>query len=95
MNTRKIVVNAIHGGFGLSWRATERYEELSGNVVPYAYDIKRDDPHLVQVIEEMGARANGEFSSLVIVEIPADVDWEIDEYDGLEWVAEAHRRWYP
>jgi len=30
---------------------------------------------------------------LKIVEIPAAVKWQIDEYDGWEWVAEVHRRW--
>ena len=56
-------------------------------------DLARDDPYLVQVIEELGARANGRHASLKIVEIPADVDWEIDEYDGNETVAEKHRIW--
>jgi hypothetical protein len=57
------------------------------------YDIKRDDPILVQVIEEMGEEANGRYSSLKIIEIPDDVDWYVTEYDGLEHVAEKHRTW--
>jgi hypothetical protein len=57
------------------------------------YDIKRDDPLLVQVIEEMGEEANGRYSSLKIIEIPDDVDWYVTEYDGLEHVAEKHRTW--
>lgn len=56
--------------------------------------IARDDRDLVAVVEEMGIRANGPLSTLEIVEIPEDVVWEIAEYDGLEHVAEAHRRWY-
>ena len=56
-------------------------------------DVARDDPYLVQVVEELGARANGRHAELKVVEIPADVDWEIDEYDGSEWVSEKHRRW--
>lgn len=56
-------------------------------------DVARDDPYLVQVVEELGDRANGRHAELKIVEIPADVDWEIDEYDGTEWVAEKHRVW--
>ena len=27
------------------------------------------------------------------LEMPADVDWVIQSYDGAEWVAEVHRRW--
>jgi hypothetical protein len=56
-------------------------------------EIARDDPYLVQVVEEMGADASGKFAELKVVEIPADVDWTIDEYDGAEWVAEKHRVW--
>jgi hypothetical protein len=56
-------------------------------------DLARDDPYLVQVVEELGARANGRHAELKVVEIPANVDWEIDEYDGLEQVAEKHRTW--
>ena len=55
--------------------------------------IERDDPILVQVGEEKGEAANGRFSKLEIVEIPVDVQWEIAEYDGREWIAEAHRTW--
>jgi hypothetical protein len=56
-------------------------------------DLARDDPYLVAVIEELGARANGRHAELKVVEIPADVDWEITEYDGNEAVAEKHRTW--
>ena len=57
------------------------------------YDIARNDSLLVQVVEEMGDRANGRYSALKIVEIPDNVVWTIEEYDGNEWVAEAHRKW--
>lgn len=57
------------------------------------YDIPRDDPVLIQVIEELGELANGRFASLHICEIPEDVNWYISEYDGLEHVAERHRTW--
>ncbi len=56
-------------------------------------DIARDDPVLVQVVRELGSEADGRFSALKVVAIPADVDWYIEEYDGLEWVAEKHRTW--
>lgn len=59
----------------------------------YSGDIKRDDTYLVQVVEELGAGASGRFSELKVVEIPDDVDWEIVEYDGMEHIAEKHRRW--
>lgn len=59
----------------------------------YDHDILRNDPALIQLVEELGERANGDYANLKVVEIPADVDWEIDEYDGKEWVAEKHRTW--
>lgn len=60
----------------------------------YPNDIDRTDPILVQVVEELGKKANGKYSSLKVVEIPDDVEWQIDEYDGSEWVAEKHRTWH-
>lgn len=59
----------------------------------YDRDIPRDDPHLVETVEALGDAAGGRFASLKVVEIPDDVVWEIEEYDGLEWVAEQHRTW--
>lgn len=55
--------------------------------------IARDDPDLVRVVEELGEEASGKYAELRIVEIPDGVEWEIEEYDGLEWVAEKHRTW--
>lgn len=56
-------------------------------------DIERNDSILIQVIEQLGEKVNTKYSELKIVEIPDDVEWQIDEYDGLEWVAEKHRIW--
>jgi len=54
---------------------------------------RRGDAALVSVVEEMGARADGQCAKLQVVEIPDGIDWTIEEYDGQEWVAEAHRTW--
>ncbi len=59
----------------------------------YERDMDRDDPILVQVVEELGDRCRTQVSSPKVVEIPDDVEWTIEEYDGLEWVAEVHRTW--
>jgi hypothetical protein len=55
--------------------------------------IKRNDPDLVRVVEELGTAANNWAANLRVVDIPDDVEWDIEEYDGLEWVAESHRTW--
>ena len=92
---RYIVINTDWGGFSLSDEAESRYKELTGiadDDFAY-YDIERDDPYLVQIVREMGMDANSMYASLKIVEIPGDVEWEIGEYDGKEWVAEKHRTW--
>jgi hypothetical protein len=94
----KVVINGCFGGFGLSKAALERFEELGGVTmytttgIPYIYDIKRDDPALVQTVEELGKLANDQYAELVVVEIPDDAEWYIAEYDGNEWVAEG-RTW--
>jgi hypothetical protein len=60
----------------------------------YEGDLERDDSELVAVVEKLGEEANGWAADLKIVEIPDDVKWYIDEYDGLEWIAEEHRKWH-
>lgn len=57
-------------------------------------DIQRNDPALIEVVEELGEKADGRFSELKIVEIPDDMKWEIEEYDGKEWVSEVHKKFY-
>lgn len=60
----------------------------------YSTDLKRDDPDLVAIIEEFGSEAiSGAHATLKIVEIPDDVAWHIEEYDGNEHVAEDHETW--
>ena len=93
----KVVINNCYGGFSLSDAGIARYLEFKGIEVPdksfYDRDIPRDDAVLIRVVEELGDAANGFAADLKIVDIPDDVDWEIEEYDGNEWVAEKHRTW--
>ena len=57
------------------------------------YNIARDDPILIQVVEELGESSWGSCAQLKIIEIPDNIKWEIEEYDGQEWVSEVHRTW--
>jgi len=66
--------------------------DLNTNYFSYR-DIAREDPALVKTVEKLGKEANGSCSDLTIVEIPDDVKWTIDDYDGLESVEEEHRSW--
>lgn len=49
-------------------------------------EIPRNDPALVQVVEELGKAAGGRCSQLEIIELPyTDINcYEIDSYDGKE-----------
>lgn len=94
--TRKVVINTCFGGFSLSEEATAMFAELK-NISPsqvYLFDVDRSDADLVRVVEQLGKKANGDHAKLKVVEIPADVKWDIAEYDGLEHVEEVHRTWF-
>ncbi len=56
-------------------------------------NISRYDELLIQVVNEMGDEANGDYAKLRIVEIPNGIAWEIDEYDGMERIVEQHQSW--
>jgi hypothetical protein len=92
-----IVINRCYGGFGLSDAAMAEYRKLAN--IPdseefHYYDLNRDDPLLVQVVEKLGESANGGYAELKIILVPDDVVWKIEDYDGMEKVSEIHREWY-
>lgn len=68
-------------------------ENIEEHFLYLAGKVERNDPALIQVVKELGQESNGRCSNLKIVEIPDDVEWEIDEYDGKEWVSEKHSTW--
>ena len=91
----KIVINSEYGGFGLSDEAMTEYKNRAGIVFDdfWIWEIPRDCPHLVAMVEEGGTDIGARYSYLKVVEIPDGVDWQIEEYDGKEWIAEKHRTW--
>jgi len=90
----KIAINRDFSLFVLSTVAEHRYKELQKEMgVSNLYFERRDDPLLIQVIEELGTRANGPLAKLKIVEIPDGTDYTIISQDGLEHIAEVHRTW--
>jgi hypothetical protein len=76
----KFVLNACYGGFGLSDFALETLG------IEDEYDLKRNDPKLVELVETYGSeKVSGCCAELVVEEIPdTATDWTIDEYDGSE-----------
>lgn len=67
----------------------EMYDKYSIN----KREIPRDDKDLVELVEEFGDKMSGCYARLKVVEIPDGVEWEIEEYDGNETIAEKHRTW--
>lgn len=72
---------------------TRNYDELEDLYFSERLNIERDDPLLVQVVEELGEESWGDCAELHVVEIPDGVEWQINEYDGMEHIAESHRTW--
>lgn len=79
----KVVYNSCYGGFGLSDKALDLYNKKSGKTLSYSGEItSRHDPHLVEVVEELGEEANACYANLKIEEV--DGLYRIHEYDGSE-----------
>jgi hypothetical protein len=55
--------------------------------------IERHNAVLVKVIEELKEQANGKYAKLKVVEIPDDIEYQIQDYDGSEHISEVHRTW--
>ncbi len=81
--------------FAASDKETLTYEELfSSNGLRIREDIDRTDERMIEIVRSMGDRANGMCADIRIIEIPDDIDWVIEDYDGKEHVAEKHSTWY-
>lgn len=53
----------------------------------------REDKILIEVVEELGEKANSMYSNLKIVEIPDNLDYVIDDYDGIETLHQKVKKW--
>lgn len=79
--------------YSLSAEERREHNRLYSEQTFYETEVARNDPVLVQVVEELEEDASGRFAELAVVEIPDGVAWEISEYDGIEHIAEQHRTW--
>ncbi len=103
----EIVINGHYGAFSLSEAGVMHYAQLAGirltndkgvyhnehGDVFWSENIERNDQCLVQTIYDLGKKANGPCCHLKVVQVPEDVDWIIQQLDGVEWVAERGRTW--
>lgn len=83
----------------IDWNKSTQEERIAYNKkyseqTFYEGDVARNDKDLILAIETVGIEKSGDkYSELKIVEVPDDVEWTIEEYDGMERIAEKHRTW--
>lgn len=88
----EIVINKCYGGFGVSEKGM-KFMGLEWDGYGHGDELSRNDPKLIECVKQLGAEANGPHANLQIIEIPDDIEYTIEEYDGIEWVAEKHKTW--
>lgn len=95
----RVVYNYAYGGFEMSKEAIKEYNLRSNKIYPTeksGEDISRDDPVLIQLVEEMGNKINANRGSkLKIKSFPMKfkkfLNW--NEYDGKESVTINHDKY--
>ena len=70
--------------YSMSMDERVAYNRAHSEQTWYDRNVDRHDPVLVQVVEELGKKANGDFANLQIGEVRGS--YRIDEYDGNESV---------
>ena len=70
--------------YSMSMDERVAYNRAHSEQTWYDRNVDRHDPVLVQVVEELGDKANGEHAELCIEEVYGP--YRIDEYDGNESV---------
>ena len=88
----KVVINNCFGGYSLSKEAYD-YLGIEYDGYGYAFSDDRDNQKLVKCVENLGNLADGRCAKLKVVEIPDNIDWYIDDYDGIETIREKHQTW--
>ena len=81
---RELSKNPLWGGLCLKGDVSPNGEEL---LIDYSGSFEhnqRNDPILIQVIEELGDKANGSCAEIVIEEVDEGSLYLIDEHDGKE-----------
>lgn len=69
------------------------YDSCYGYSKKFESEYNRTDPDLILAVETLKGEANCRHSKLEVVEIPDGIEWEIDNYDGMETIHEKHRSW--
>ena len=70
--------------YAMSFSERVAYNQACSAQTWYYSNVNRHDPILVQVVEELGDKANAEYAKLRIAQVSGP--YRIDEYDGFESV---------
>ena len=95
----QVVINTSYSNFAISADAISLIQKKIKNpkaksqINAYSFDNDRSNPLLVEAVQKLGAKANGLYTTLKIVEIPDDVEWRVDAVNGKEVIREKHRMW--
>ncbi len=100
----KILINTCYGGFsvskklyealGLVWEDYGYLENKDFDIVKDHPSVYRSHPRLIEAVETLGLEASsGPYVQLKIVEIPDNISWYLNDYDGIESIHETHRSW--
>lgn len=80
-----------HGTYDMWYN--EKEDKIYTMVSRYEDENIRTHIDLVELVEDLGVKASSSLAQLEVIEIPDDVEWEIDDYDGIETIREKHRSW--
>ena len=91
----------FHGIDRFTMRGAQSWRDGTAKFMGYSWNRRhhedepafRSDPLLVDCVETLGDEASGWCAAIKITEIPDGVNFTIGEYDGQEWVEEAHQTW--
>ena len=82
----KVLINKCYGGYGLSYdfiyhlKNFDKYKDYL-----HEHEFKRDDQFVVEEAIKFGLdKAGGFLSELEVIDLPDNVKYSIDEYDGME-----------
>jgi hypothetical protein len=91
----RFVINRSHSGFRLSDEACNEIIKRNPDVCLAL--IERNDHDLVETVERLGFKANGNGAKLVLVDIPDEIAIHervlIHEEDGFEFAYEMNSVW--
>lgn len=86
----KIVINKAYGGWHVSKDFCQHYNIPYKEQYGFCYpeeNITKKDQRLIEYIKKFGSKkASGQFSNLVVVNIPKGKAYRIEEYDGYEYI---------